>query len=232
MKTNGYLLPAPSGPTNHELADLLAQMAALLVRRGEPNPYRVQAYVHAADLLRTLEEPVALAYARGGREALLALPGVGAGLATHLAQYIEAGRAALRDRLLEADDPAALIATVPGIGRALARRVVAELGVGSLAELERAAHDGRLEALAGFGPRRIEAIRLQLNSILDRAARRRARRVRRQILRLVAAQQRAAEAAERAQEAADLAAETAAGGAPDGAPLAATIYPLFPPAAA
>lgn len=231
MKTNGHLLPAPTGPTNHELADLLAQMAALLVRRGEPNPYRVQAYVHTADLIRTLDEPVALAYARGGREALLALPGVGAGLATHLAQYIEAGRAALRDRLLEADDPAALIATVPGIGEALARRVVDELGVRSLAELERAAHDGRLEALAGFGPRRIEAIRLQLNSILDRAARRRVRRVRRQILRLLAAQQRAAEAAERAQEAADLAAEEAAGATPEERPVA-TIYPLFPPAAA
>ena len=35
------------GPTNPELAEALDQMAEVLVRQGESNPYRVQAYLQA-----------------------------------------------------------------------------------------------------------------------------------------------------------------------------------------
>ena len=87
-----------------------------------------------------------------------------------------------------------------------------DLGIRSFAELERAAHDGRLLGLDGIGPRTVEAIRLQLNSILNRASRRRSRRIRRQVAQLAArpvAEERA----------------------PEPAPVA-TIYSLFPPAAA
>ena len=219
----------PIGPTNVELAEALEQMAEVLVRRGEPNPYRVQAYLQAAGMLREHDEPVARLYGEGGRDALTALPGVGVSLAHHIAQYVETGRIGLRDRLLRAEDPVALLVTLPGVSRALAQRLVSELGVESLAELERAAHDGRLQDLDGVGPRKTEAIRLQLNSVLNRSARRRARRVRRQVQQIAAGQRRAADAAERAAErAADATAEATEAAAP---PLA-TIYPLFPPAAA
>lgn len=218
------------GPTNIELAEALEQMAEVLVRQGEANPYRVQAYLQAAAMIRDHEEPVARVYGDGGREALTSLPGIGVSLAHHIAQYVESGRIGLRDRLLRADDPAALLATVPGVGRVLAQRLVDELGVGSLAELERAAHDGRLMDLDGVGPRRTEAIRLQLNSILNRTARRRARRVRRQVAQLASDQRRAETTAERS---ADAAVETAEATATetDARPVA-TIYSLFPPAAA
>ncbi|WP_420457327.1 helix-hairpin-helix domain-containing protein [Rubrivirga sp.] len=220
---------SPIGPTNPELAEALDQMAEVLVRQGESNPYRVQAYLQAAAMVRDLDEPVARLYGAGGREALLSLPGIGVSLAHHIAQYVETGRIGLRDRLLRADDPAALLATVPGVSRRLAQRLVDELGVESLAELERAAHDGRLQDLDGVGPRTTEAIRLQLNSILNRSARRRARRVRRQVAQLAAAQRRAEQATE---QAAETVAETAEA-APDAeARPVATIYTLFPPAAA
>ena len=210
------------GPTNVELADVLGQMAELLVRKGEPNPYRVQAYLQAAAMLRDLDTPVVETYGAGGRDALMELPGIGVNLAAHLADYIERGRVGLRDRLLAAEDPAALLATVPGIGEALAERLVAA-GIRSLTALERAAHDGRLAEIAGFGPRRLEAVRLQLNSILNRSARRRERRVRRQIARLASVRHDQETAAEReAEEAAPEASQ----------PPLATIYPLFPPAAA
>ncbi len=218
----------PIGPTNIELADALDQMGEVLVRQGEPNPYRVQAYLQAAAMVRALDEPVARLYGEGGRDALTGLPGIGVSLAHHIAQYIETGRIGLRDRLLRASDPVALLATVPGVSRRLAQRFVDELGVRSLADLERAAHDGRLQALDGVGPRRTEAIRLQLNSILNRSARRRARRVRRQVVQLAAVQRRAEVASEHAAEAV---AEVAEPTASVERPLA-TIYSLFPPAAA
>ena len=216
------------GPTNVELAEALEQMAELLVRRGEHNPYRVQAYLHAAQTVRALPVPVATIYGDGGTDALTDLPGVGVSLAGHLAQYVETGRIGLRDRLLAAADPVALLETLPSVGHRLAVRLVDELGVRSLAELERAAIDGRLAAMAGVGPRTVEAIRLQLNSILDRSARRRARRVGRQVAQMMAAEPYEAhanpvtEAPAREASAADRPAERPG----------ATIYSLFPPAAA
>ncbi|MGB3543596.1 helix-hairpin-helix domain-containing protein, partial [Rubrivirga sp.] len=176
------------GPTNIELAEALEQMADVLVRRGETNPYRVQAYLQAAAMIREQDEPIAELYGTGGREALTSLPGVGVSIAHHLAQYVETGRIGLRDRLLRSTDPVALLATVPGVSKRLAAKLVDELGVESLSELERAAHDGRLQDLEGVGPRRTEAIRLQLNSILNRSARRRARRVGRQVAQMMAAE--------------------------------------------
>ncbi|WP_412068052.1 helix-hairpin-helix domain-containing protein [Rubrivirga sp. IMCC43871] len=220
----------PIGPTNIELADALDQMGEVLVRQGEPNPYRIQAYLQAAAMVRDLDEPVARLYGEGGREALTELPGIGVSLAHHLAQYIETGRIGLRDRLLRTSDPAALLATVPGVSDRLAQRLVDELGVRSLADLERAAHDGRLMSLDGVGPRRTEAIRLQLNSILNRSARRRARRLRRQVAQLAAVQRRAEIASERAAEAVAEVSEPQAPVAEE-RPIA-TIYSLFPPAAA
>ena len=219
------------GPTNVELAEALEQMAEVLVRRGEPNPYRVQAYLQAAGMIRALDEPVARLYGEGGRDALTALPGIGVSLAHHIGQYVETGRIGLRDRLLRAEDPATLLATLPGVSAGLARRLVDELGVTSLAELERAAHDGRLMEMDGVGPRRTEAIQLQLNSVLNRSARRRARRVRRQVVQLAAAERHRAEVAEEAAEAQAVAADEVQGATPDARPTA-TIYPLFPPAAA
>ena len=219
------------GPTNIEIAEALNQMGEVLVRQGESNPYRVQAYLQAAGMVRDLDEPLARLYGEGGRDALMSLPGIGVSLAHHIAQYVETGRIGLRDRLLRADDPARLLATLPGVSDALARRLVDELGVTSLSELERAAHDGRLQSLEGVGPRTTEAIRLQLNSILNRSARRRARRLRRQVAQLAAAQRRAEAAAEQATEAQAEAAEAEPASRPADAPTA-TIYPLFPPAAA
>ena len=210
------------GPTNVELAEALEQMAELLVRRGEHNPYRVQAYLHAAGTVRDLDVPVATLYGDGGKEALTDLPGVGVSLAGHLAQYVETGRIGLRDRLLSASDPVALLETLPSVGHRLAVRLVDELGIRSLAELERAAHDGRLAALPGVGPRTLEAVRLQLNSILNRSARRRARRVNRQVAQMMAAEHYEAHANPVAEAPADRPAER---------PVA-TIYSLFPPAAA
>ena len=217
------------GPTNIELAEVLEQMADLLLRTGETNPYRVQAYTHAAETIRAMREPLAMAYAARGRDALTAIEGVGDRLSAHLAQYIETGRTGLRDRLLSVADPVALLATLPAVSPRLAARFVDELDVRSLAELERAALDGRLAAMPGIGPRTVEAIRLQVNSVLSRSARRRARRVRRQTLQLAAAPARH-ETALRVVEAGVGPGQPAPERTPE--PPMATIYTLFPPAAA
>jgi hypothetical protein len=52
----------------------------------------------------------------------------------------------------------------------LAHRIVKQFHIKTLAELEEAAHDGRLAAVKGFGPRRVEGIRTALAGMLSRSA--------------------------------------------------------------
>jgi hypothetical protein len=61
-----------------------------------------------------------------------------------------------------------LLASAPGIGRVLADRLHEELGLETLADLEAAAHDGRLATVAGFGPKRLAGIRDSLAYRLGR----------------------------------------------------------------
>jgi DNA polymerase/3'-5' exonuclease PolX len=180
-------------PPNEEVADVLDRMGELLVQNGEPNPYRVQAYVQAARMVRAHDAPLASLYAEGGKDALMDLPGIGPSLAEHVARYVETGRIGLKDRLEAATDPAELFESVPGVGPALAQQLVGDLGLRTLAALERACYDGRVEALPGMGPRKTEGLRLQLNALIGRESRRRLRRVRRSVLKLEAARRRAAE---------------------------------------
>jgi hypothetical protein len=72
------------------------------------------------------------------------------------------------DRLRGEADPVALLGSVPGIGRVLAERLHDELGLETLANLEAAAHDGRLETIDGFGPKRLAGIRDSLAQRLGR----------------------------------------------------------------
>jgi len=66
---------------------------------------------------------------------------------------------------------------VPGIGAELAERIHRDLGIDTLEELELAAHDGRLQTVAGMGERRVRAVREALDAMLRRTTRRRARLV-------------------------------------------------------
>jgi hypothetical protein len=73
-----------------------------------------------------------------------------------------------RDRLRGSLEPEQLFRTIPGIGPELAAKVHDELQIETLEALEIAAHDGRLEALSGLGPRRAEMVRTALAGRLGR----------------------------------------------------------------
>jgi hypothetical protein len=159
---------------NAGIADALERVADLLEAQ-DANRYRVRAYRAAAQTIRGLETPLSQILARGGVEALETLPTIGRTIAAHVAELVHRRGLTLLDRLEGEVSPERLLATVPGIGPALAARIHQELAVDTLEELEVAAHDGRLERLTGFGPRRVRAIREELGSILGRSARHRAR---------------------------------------------------------
>ncbi|MCC6608150.1 MAG: DNA-binding protein [Burkholderiales bacterium] len=156
-----------TGGENARIADELREAAALLQAQGA-NPYRIAAYRKAADTVARLDRPVREIFEEGGREGLDALPGVGAGIAAAIAEMVITGRWSQLERLRGSVEPEGLFQSVPGIGPELARAIHDTLHVDTLEALEAAAHDGRLEGVAGVGARRSAAIRAALASMLGR----------------------------------------------------------------
>jgi hypothetical protein len=169
-------MSAESQPsTNAVLAANLREYADLLEAQ-EADGFRVAAYRRAADVVADHPRPLGEVLATQGREGLMALPGIGRGIAAALAELLTTGRWSQLERLRGALEPEALFQSIPGIGRELARHLVEELNIESLEALEIAAHDGRLESVAGIGPRRAQMIRAALAERLGRPRLRRLRR--------------------------------------------------------
>ena len=152
---------------NEDIAGRLEEVAQLLATQGASR-FRVHAYQRAAETVRRLTRPVSDILAQEGLEGLQALPGVGESIARAIRDILARGRLAMLERLRGESDPATLLASVPGIGRATADRLHQELGLETLEDLQAAAHDGRLEQVAGLGQKRLAGIRDSLAHRLSR----------------------------------------------------------------
>lgn len=152
---------------NREAAGLLRDCAALL-RQQQANPFRVNAYLHAAQTLESLDEDVRELLHDEGAEGLTRLPAIGEGLARSIEEIARTGRLSLLDRLRGEASPEALLQSVPGIGPTLARTIHDTLHVETLEALELAAHNGTLAAVPGIGERRAAAIRAGVAELLGR----------------------------------------------------------------
>jgi Holliday junction resolvasome RuvABC DNA-binding subunit len=156
-----------SADENAQIAAQLREAAALL-HAQEGNPFRIAAYRKAADTIARASRPVRELFDAQGRAGLQALPGVGPGIASAIAEMLVTGRWAQLARLRGDADPEALFRSVPGIGEETARAIHDALHVDTLEALESAAHDGRLEEVRGVGARRAAQIRASLASMLGR----------------------------------------------------------------
>jgi hypothetical protein len=152
---------------NQDVAGRLEEAARLLADQGADS-FRVGAYLRAAETLRTMREPIDDVFRTQGLEGLKALPHVGESIARAIRELLTHGRLPMLDRLRGEADPVALLSTVPGIGRVLADRLHDELGLETLADLEAAAHDGRLDTITGLGAKRLAGIRDTLAHRLGR----------------------------------------------------------------
>lgn len=166
---------AGEGVPNREIATLLEDIAALLEGQ-DANPFRVRAYRMGAATVRKQEKPLAEVVEKEGSDALKSLPGIGEGLAATIAEYVRTRRSRVLERLQGEFAPTDLFVQVPGVGEGLAERIVEQLGIETLEALERAAHDGRLATVPGFGPRRVAAVRSSLGSMLSPTTQRRSRK--------------------------------------------------------
>ncbi len=158
---------SPDVDLNHAVAARLDEMAQLLQDQGA-NPFRVRAYRRGAEAVRRLPEAVSRILDAEGLDGLERLPDIGDTLARAIRDIVRFGYSPMLARLRGDVDPVRLLASVPGIGRKLAHRLHDELGLETLEGLETAAYDGRLESLAGFGPKRLAGVRSVLAQRLGR----------------------------------------------------------------
>jgi hypothetical protein len=157
-------------PQNMVVGARLEELAALLEAQGA-NRFRVEAYRHAADLVRGLDRRVGDILDAEGVQGLERLPAVGTSIARAIRDLVETGRLPMLERLRGKSDAITLLMSVPGIGRKLADRLHHDHGIDTLEDLEAAAHDGRLAAIPSFGAKRLRGVREALAARLGRVPR-------------------------------------------------------------
>jgi hypothetical protein len=159
--------PAPYiAPENAPLAERLEAYATLLQQQGDDR-FRIRAYHDAAAEVSQMARSVPRIYATDGLAGLVALPKIGQGIAKALAEMITTGRWAQLERLRGETNAAAVFSSIPGIGPKLANQLVDQEDIETLEELERALQPGA-KPMAGFGPRRRQAVLAQLSQMLSR----------------------------------------------------------------
>lgn len=137
--------------TNPELAETLEKIGRLLEVTGAI-VFKVQAHERAAQVLRGLDRPAADVFREGGKKALLALPGIGEGIAAKLEELLTKGRSTEYEKLKKSLPPGIeILLDVPGMGPKTAMLVATKLKVRDLDGLERAIKAGKVAALPRQG---------------------------------------------------------------------------------
>lgn len=152
---------------NQAIAEKLLELADLLEQQNA-NPFRVTAYRRAAQTVAAHAEELSELAEREGAEGLDRLPGIGPSIARAILEMLRTGRWMQLERLRGSLDAEQVFQSIPGVGPELAKRIHAALEIETLAELEQAAHDGRLEQVPGVGPRRSRMVAAALAHMLQR----------------------------------------------------------------
>jgi DNA polymerase (family 10) len=149
---------------NGEIAEAFEELASLYELDGAV-VYRVIAYRNAAKAIREAGVSVAELQRQGRAEELA---GIGKTIAEKIGALLEGGTIPSAEKL-KARIPSGLIEVtrIPGLGPKRARLLHQELGVESLDDLRRAADQGRLKDVQGFGPKAEENVMLALAAGAD-----------------------------------------------------------------
>lgn len=140
---------------NAEVAATLWRVGDLLALAGE-NPFKIQAYRRASQVVDTLARPVAELWREGK---LGELPGLGERTVKRIGALLETGTFDELERLRRDVPPGVLeLLAVEGVGPKTAARAWKELGVTGVDALEEACLDGRLAGLPRMSPQRARGL--------------------------------------------------------------------------
>ncbi len=134
---------------NADISDLFNRVGDLLEILGE-NPFRVRAYRNAARTIGSLSQSIAAMMELG--KDLTELQGIGKDLAGKMEEIVKTGSfSQLQD--LEDRIPPQLsrLMKIPGLGPKRVKMLYDELSITTLEELKKAAEQGKIRELKGFG---------------------------------------------------------------------------------
>ncbi len=115
-------------------------------------PWKPNALRRGARAIEGLGEPIEDVYEGGGIKALLEIPGVGEGIAGKIEEFLKTGKVKeYADLLKKAPKGADELLHVQSLGPKKVMRLTKELKITGLKDLERAAKEGKIRKLAGFG---------------------------------------------------------------------------------
>jgi DNA polymerase (family 10) len=135
---------------NIAIARLLDETAALL-EIDAADPFRIRSYRRAAEAVEQQTTQLASLVASDPKQ-LLAIPGIGKGMAANICQLVETGSIPLHAELLTKYKPTMLeLLRLPGMGPKTVALVWSALGVCDIDALEAAAREGKLAGLPRMG---------------------------------------------------------------------------------
>lgn len=136
--------------TNIEIAKILNAMAVFYEMEGVS--FKPRAYEKAAEAVAAHRESAADIYARGGEKALMEIPGVGPGIAAHIAALLKNKTFPEYQKLrkkypLNMDE----LTSIEGLGPKTILLLYKKLGIKDLKDLERAARAGKIRDIPHLG---------------------------------------------------------------------------------
>jgi DNA polymerase (family 10) len=142
---------------NRSIAQLFAETADLLeISSGDP--FRIRSYRRAAEAVES--STIQLSEIAGDLKKLLAIPGIGKGMAANIQEIEKTGTLPLRTELLTKYRPGMLdLLKLPGMGPKSVLLFWEALQVASIADLEAAIAAGKLESLPRMGAKQIEKLK-------------------------------------------------------------------------
>ncbi|MFH1670069.1 MAG: nucleotidyltransferase domain-containing protein [Patescibacteria group bacterium] len=131
---------------NKVIAGLLRQIAALL--QEQEIAFKPAAYRRAAQVIEELPRDVST---YGDEKELKKLPGIGDAIAHKIVEYLETGKmTALENLRITQGGISAELMDIEGLGPKRVRQIQAAFGVKTVADLIKAAEDGKLRTLPRF----------------------------------------------------------------------------------
>ncbi|MDP2668577.1 MAG: DNA polymerase/3'-5' exonuclease PolX [bacterium] len=142
---------------NQEIAKNLREMAMLYEMEGVL--FKPRAYEKAASGVEASGEEMKDLYAKGGKDALKKIPGIGEGIAFHIESLLKKGVFAEHERLKK-KIPVNIseLSAVEGVGPKMIKSLYKELGIRNLKDLEKAGKSGKIRKLEHFGQKSEEKI--------------------------------------------------------------------------
>lgn len=156
--------------TNADIARVMREIAVFLDMDGVP--FKPRAYEKVAYAIEAVDEPIAAIYKRGGIKAVEEIPGVGKSIAEKIVALIETGRLPYYDELHKKTpvDVAGLTA-IEGLGPKNIKTLYHELGVRTVADLEKVALAGKIRELPHFGEKSEQKILKGIGFLKQRSGR-------------------------------------------------------------